>query len=150
MSRTRLSYLALALVLGGALVVGSRSDPGPPTVAGRAARIAEGVRCPTCDGLAVSESDAPASAAIRGEIRRRLDAGESDDEVRAFLVGRYGRDILLTPAGTGLAALVWALPVAVLVGGAGGLALVAARRRARPLAVPTAEDRLLVERARRR
>lgn len=143
------AYLVLVGVLGIALFVGAGGDDGPPTAAGRTARLAAGVRCPTCQGLSAAESETPASVAIRQEIRRRVDAGESDDEIRAFLVSRYGRDILLTPAGSGVAALVWALPVAATVAAAGGLALAFRRRRAVPALVATDEDRRLVERARR-
>ncbi len=143
----RLSFGLLAVVLGLALFVGARGDAGPPTPAQRVERIGSEVRCPTCEGLAVSDSDAPASVAIREEIRRRVEAGESDDEVRAYLVSRYGRDILLVPEGTGVAALVWALPVAALVCAGAGLAVAFRRWGSRRRGPPSAEDRLLVERA---
>lgn len=146
--RRWLGYLLLVPVVAVALFVGARSgggeDPGP---ARRADRIATQVRCPTCEGLSAAESEAASSVAVRQEIRRRVDAGETDEEVRAFLVGRYGRDILLTPEGTGLAALVWALPVAGLVLGGGGLAITFWRRRNRPLRTATADDRRLVDQA---
>ena len=60
---------------------------------------------------------------------RRVRAGESDSEIRAYFVSRYGRDILLQPEGTGVAAIVWVLPVAALVCGIAGLALYFRRRR---------------------
>ncbi|MGQ0521648.1 MAG: cytochrome c-type biogenesis protein [Actinomycetota bacterium] len=144
-----LTYLLLVPVLGIALFVGAGAGDGPPTAASRTARLSSEVRCPTCEGLSAAESETPASVAIRQEIRRRVDAGETDDQIRGFLVSRYGRDILLTPAGTGVAALVWALPVVAVVGGAGGLVLALRRRRSVPHLVATDEDRLLVERARR-
>ena len=148
MVRRWLAYLLLVPVLGMALFVGARSgDTGPPTPAQRTSGIAAQVRCPTCEGLSAAESDAPASVAIREEIRRRVDAGQSDQEVRAFLVGRYGRDILLTPEGSGVAGLVWALPVAGLVLAAGGLVVTFRRRSAEPRRTATAEDRRLVEQA---
>lgn len=146
--RRWLPYLLLVPVLGMALFVGARSsDSAPPTPAQRTSRIAAQVRCPTCEGLSAAESEAPASVAIRREIRRRVDAGQPDQEVRAFLVGRYGRDILLTPEGSGVAGLVWALPVAGLVLAAGGLVVTFRRRNAAPRRTATAEDRRLVEQA---
>lgn len=146
--RRWLPYLLLVPVLGVALFVGARSgDGGPVTAVRRAARIAAEVRCPTCEGLSAAESESPASVAIREEIRRRVDAGQSDREVRTFLVGRYGRDILLTPEGSGVAGLVWALPVAGLVLATGCLVLTFRRRRAEPKRTATAEDRRLVEQA---
>jgi cytochrome c-type biogenesis protein CcmH len=144
-----LPYLLLVPVLGIALFVGAGAGAGPPTAASRTARLASDVRCPTCEGLSAAESETPASVAIRQEIRRRVDAGETDDQIRGFLVSRYGSDILLTPAGTGVASLVWALPVVAVVAGAGAMVLALRRRRSVPHPVPTDEDRLLVDRARR-
>lgn len=146
--RRWLGYLLLVPVVGVALLVGAGGDDaGPPTAARRAASIAGQVRCPTCDGLSAAESESSASVAIRQEIRRRVDDGETDQQVLAFLVGRYGRDILLTPEGSGVAALVWALPVAGFVLGAGALILTMRRRRSEPLRSATPEDRRLVEQA---
>lgn len=133
-----------------ALATGAGGDDGPPSPAAWTARLSADVRCPTCEGLSAAESAAPAAAAVRQEIRRRVDAGESDSEIRAFLVSRYGKDIVLTPEGTGAAALVWVLPVMAVVLGAGGLAFTFRRRRASGTAAATAEDRRLVEQALRR
>ncbi|HUP71154.1 MAG TPA: cytochrome c-type biogenesis protein [Acidimicrobiales bacterium] len=145
----RWSYAVLLLVVGTALFIGTRSSGGPATAAQRADHISSEVRCPTCEGLSAAESESPASLAIRKEIRRRVDMGESDDEIRSFLVGRYGHDILLRPGSTGVAALVWALPVAALVCAMAGLALAFRRWRVRAAlgATATAEDRLLVDQA---
>ncbi len=147
--RRWLPYFLLLLVVGAALFAGTRSDDGPPSAAQRADHIAGEVRCPTCEGLSAAESESPASLAIRKEIRRRVDMGETDDQIRSFLVGSYGYDILLRPEGTGVAALVWALPVVVLLCGVAGLALAFRRWRARAAldAAPSTEDRLLVDRA---
>lgn len=142
--------LLLVLVLGTALFLGARDGDGPPTAAQRTAAIAERVRCPTCGGLSVADSDAAASEEIRREIRRRVDAGESDEEIVAFLVDRFGRDILLTPPRSGVGAVVWALPVAAVAAAALGLAVAFRRWRPRGPVEVSAEDRALVERALRR
>lgn len=148
-----LPYAALLIVVVTALCLGTRSPEGPPSPAQRAAHIAGEVRCPTCEGLSAAESESPASLAIRAEIRRRVDAGQSDDEIRRFLVGSYGEDILLRPGATGVAGLVWALPVAALVCALAGLGLAFRRWREQAAvggAGASAEDRLLVEQALRR
>lgn len=147
-SRLRASWAVMAVVLVVSLGFGARDAAGPATDRQRVARIASTVRCPTCKGLSAAESDARAAVAVREEIARRVRAGESDGEVRAFLAGRYGRDILLTPESRGLPALVWAIPAAGLVVGAAGLAM-AFRRWRRRLAgsAPDADDRALVEAA---
>ena len=96
------------------------------------------------------DSDAPVAAAIRSEVGRRIADGESEDEVRAYLVGRYGEGVLLNPPRSGLAGLVWALPVVAVV--IAGAALVLAFRRWRGVlrsgATASAEDEARVREAR--
>ena len=137
----------MAVVLVTALAVGARGRSGPPTDAQRANRIADQVRCPTCRGLSAADSDAPAARAIREEVLRRVQAGETDDAILGYLVSRYDASILLTPEGDGVAGLVWALPAAALVAAVGGLALAFRRWRARPEAAVSPADRALVEEA---
>ncbi|HVE47959.1 MAG TPA: cytochrome c-type biogenesis protein CcmH [Acidimicrobiales bacterium] len=143
------SYAVLLVIVCTALFLGTGRGDGPATAAERADHISSEVRCPTCEGLSAAESESPASLAIRKEIRRRVDSGQSDDEIRSFLVGRYGHDILLRPGATGIAALVWALPVAVLVCALAGLAVAFRRWRARAAldGIATPDDRLLVDQA---
>lgn len=128
--RRALPWAVMGILLVGALAVGAQGSTDGRTVDGRVRNIAAEVRCPTCEGLSVGESDAPASRTIRDEIRRRVEAGESDGEIRAYLVSRFGQDILLKPEASGVSALVWALPVAGLVCALAGLA-VAFRRWSR-------------------
>ena len=117
----RAAWLLLALVLAVALFAGARSHGGPPTVNQRVHRIASQVRCPTCEGLSADESDAAASRAIRVDIRRRVEQGQSDGEIRAYLVSRFGQEILLKPPASGVGGLVWALPVIAFICVAAGL-----------------------------
>jgi cytochrome c-type biogenesis protein CcmH len=140
--RRWLPWVALVAVAAVALALGARSR-GPATDAERVRAIAERVRCPTCRSQSAAESDAPASRAIREEIARRVAAGERDDQILAYFADRFGKDVILEPEGSGVAALVWALPVGAVVLGAAGLA--AAFRRWRPrAAVPSDDDRRLV------
>jgi cytochrome c-type biogenesis protein CcmH len=144
----RVSWLLMALVLAAALLAGATGNRSPRTEAERVRAIASTVRCPTCRGLSAAESDARAAQAVREDIRDRLRAGQSAGEIRAFLVSRYGEDILLKPRASGVAALVWVLPVAALVLAAAGL--VAAFRRwrgQRAVGPPTDDDRAIVEAA---
>jgi cytochrome c-type biogenesis protein CcmH len=136
----------MAAVLVTALAVGARR-PAAPSAARRAHHIASEIRCPTCRGLSAADSDAATARAVREEIRRRVEAGETDAEIRAALVARFGTDILLNPEGTGVAALVWVLPVAGLVCALDGITVAFRRWRARPDVTVSAEDRARVERA---
>lgn len=137
----------LATVLAGALMVGARSDGSVPTNAERTAALAGDLRCPTCRGQSVLDSDAPAAAAIRSEIARRVDEGQSDEEILAYIDSRFSESLRLTPPRTGVASLVWVVPVMALVVAGGGLAL--AFRRWQVAAAPAVsdEDRRRVQRA---
>jgi cytochrome c-type biogenesis protein CcmH len=147
--RKWLPWLAMGVLLVGALAVGASDDGGGRTTEARVSAIAKEVRCPTCQGLSVEESEAATARAVRDEIRRRVEAGERDGEVRAYLVSRFGKDILLKPDASGVGGLVWALPVVAAVCALGGLAFAFRRWRATDDAGVTEEDRALVEQARR-
>jgi len=142
----RLPWLVLALVLAIALAIGAQGRSGPRTEAQRVKHIASEIRCPTCRNQSAAESDAAAAKAVREEIDRRVRAGESDGEIVAFMVSRYGSDILLKPQGSGVASLVWVLPVVAVVVALAGLAVAFRRWRARPGVEVSVEDRELVQR----
>ena len=141
-------WALMGLVLLGALAVGMRPDNTPSTNDERAHAPADSLKCPTCRSQSVADSDAPVSKEIRSAINRRIEAGQSDAQIRAFLVGQFGEDVLLTPAAGGVTGLVWVIPVVVLI--VAGVALGFAFRRwreASPVSV-TEDDRELIERIR--
>lgn len=144
-----LAWAAVAAMMAAAFAVGTKPDPDAGTPAARADRLAATLRCPVCQGLAVGDSDSPTARDIRADIRRRIDAGESAEEIRAAYVERYGEWVLLRPRASGFAILVWALPIALVAGASVALAAVFWRwRRTVVLRSPTEEDRLLVSSAR--
>jgi cytochrome c-type biogenesis protein CcmH len=135
----------LAVFVGG-LAVAVAGDTGPQTTAERARSLAEGIKCPTCQGQSVADSDATAARTIRTEIARRIEQGQTDEEIREYIVGLYP-DSSLTPPRSGVGGLIWFLPVALFVGAVGGL--VAAFRSWRTTEDPevSSDDRRLVEEA---
>ncbi len=139
-------WALLALVLTGALVAG-RGDSGQQSDGQRAHGIATEIRCPTCRGLSAADSDAPAAQAIRDDILRRVQAGQTDGEIRGYLVSRYGTEILLRPERHGVASLVWVLPIVALLAAVAGMALAFRRWRSRPHAPVSAADQALVDEA---
>ncbi|MBW3645185.1 MAG: cytochrome c-type biogenesis protein CcmH [Actinobacteria bacterium] len=147
-ARRWLPWLGLALVVAVSLVVGAGGRGGPPTDAERKTALASELRCPTCRGQSVRDSDAPAAAAIRTEIDRRVDEGQSDEEILAYVDSKFPESLRLTPPASGLGVLVWALPVVALVAAVAGLAAAFRRWSAEPLPAPSDDDRALVERAR--
>lgn len=145
MSRRLASWAALALVVVVALAVGA-GDGSPPTDAERVQRISADFRCPTCRSQSVADSDAPAARFIKEDIKRRVEAGETDQQIRDYLLTRYQDDILLDPPKRGVSALVWLLPPLAVAAAVGGLAVAFRRWRPRGRRV-SAEDRALVEQA---
>src|SRR3954471_511936 len=94
--RKWLPWGALAVVLIVALVAGTRHH-GNESLDAHVRRVASQVKCPQCQGESAADSNAASSQAIREEIRTRIQQGQSDSEIKAFLVSRFGRDILLKP-----------------------------------------------------
>ncbi len=121
---------ALVVVLVAALLVGAGVfSSAPPTAAQRAAAIEAGIRCPSCEDLTVRDSDAPTAVAVRAEVAREVAEGRSDGQIRSALVATYGASIVLSPPTSGVAALVWVLPVGGAAVAAAVLGVVLVRRR---------------------
>ena len=90
------------------------------------------LRCPTCQGVSVLESETPQARAMRGEISRRLDEGQSAPEILAYFETRYGDWILRSPRATSLhGLLLWGIPIAGLTAGPLALAALLARANRR-------------------
>lgn len=145
--RERLAWLVMLGVLIAAFVFATVRDTGERTTDDRINAIAETIKCPTCQGESVSDSNALASREIRRDIARRVEEGQSDDEIRAYYIESYGEEIVLTPSGSGVTALVWVLPVVVSGAAVAGLVLVFRRWRGRSTREVTDDDRRLVDAA---
>ena len=122
----RLAWLGLAAVVAVALVIGV-TDRDPATADDRTRRIGDSVMCPACNGETVTNSQAPVARNIRQQIQTRVAEGQSDQEIRDALAASYGDRVIMNPPRSGIAGLVWILPVAALVAAAAGL-VVAFRR----------------------
>lgn len=140
-------WLLLAVAFAGLLAVGAARDNGPSTPGERANALAERVACPICEGESVAESRDASSQNIRNEIRRLVDEGTFDDqEILAYIDRQTEGNVLLVPRASGFDALVWAIPVAVLVCAVAGLAVTFRRWRRQAAADhdPSDADRALV------
>lgn len=96
--------------------------------------VAGELRCPTCTGLSVLESEAQFSVQIKDEVKKQLEQGKSKEEILAFFTERYGPWILREPPKEGVNLLAWWLPIVLLVLGPLGVWFYVWRR---PVAVPT-------------
>jgi cytochrome c-type biogenesis protein CcmH len=145
-SRRAVLVIGAALVVLVVAMVLGRGQSTPETTTSRADRIASEIRCPVCQGLSVRASKSAGARAIYAEITRQVETGERDEDIRAFLVDRFGTSELLRPSATGVGAIVWIAPVVAFLLGAAVLVRVFSRTRRRLESV-SAEDRALVDAA---
>jgi cytochrome c-type biogenesis protein CcmH len=130
MTRLLRFFLLVALTLAPLLARAVEPEEmlSDPHLEARARAISAGLRCLVCQNESIDESNATLAHDIRVLVRTRLLAGDSDQQIRDFLVSRYGNFILLKPPFEPGTYLLWLTPLLVLVGG-GGAILLAARRK---------------------
>jgi cytochrome c-type biogenesis protein CcmH len=134
------------IVLAVALAIGSRAGRAGTGPDARAARIESEIRCPECRGVSVADSATKSAAAIRKDVADQVRAGRSDAVIEQSIAAHYGADILLRPPATGIAVLVWALPIAAAVVAVAALAMAFRRWHATTEVLASAEDRERVAR----
>ncbi|WP_319529349.1 cytochrome c-type biogenesis protein [uncultured Cohaesibacter sp.] len=88
-----------------------------PVLEQRARDISTGLRCLVCQNQSIDDSDAPLAHDLRVLVRERLEAGDSDGEVKDFLVSRYGEFVLLKPTFSAKNLILWLFgPLVLLLG----------------------------------
>jgi cytochrome c-type biogenesis protein CcmH len=97
----------------------------------RARALQKELRCLVCQGESLDESNAQLAADLRALIRQRIAQGESDQQIKDYLVSRYGDFILMKPPLRGDTFLLWFAPGLVLLLGAGVVVLTIRRAKAR-------------------
>jgi cytochrome c-type biogenesis protein CcmH len=141
----RLAAVALLLLLAGpALAATSPDEMLPdPALEARARALGHELRCLVCQNQSIDDSDADLARDLRRLVRERIVAGDSDAEVKRFLVARYGDFVLLEPPFRPATWLLWLGPAAALLLAA--LVMLRRTRRRSDTAVPALSD---AERAR--
>ncbi|MCV0383784.1 MAG: cytochrome c-type biogenesis protein CcmH [Erythrobacter sp.] len=91
--------------------------------------LMETLRCLTCQSQSIADSDAPMAGDMRHQVRIRIASGESPDEIRGWLVERYGDYVSYKPEVGAATWPLFAVPVLLLML-AGALLLRRYRRRA--------------------
>lgn len=84
----------------------------------RAKGLYSQLRCVVCQNQSILDSDADVARDLRQIVREQIAAGRTDDEIRTFLVARYGEFILLKPLFRWHTALLWLAPFLLLGAGA--------------------------------
>jgi cytochrome c-type biogenesis protein CcmH len=111
-----------------------------PALEARAKALQRELRCVVCQGQSIDESNAPLAADMRRLIREQIQSGKSDDEIKGFLVARYGTFVLMNPPVSGDTYFLWFGPVLLLLLGAGAIGMTIMRARRRLATEPAPED----------
>ena len=83
----------------------------------QAKALMETVRCLVCQGQAIADSDAEMAGDMRAMIRQRIQAGESPDQIREWLISRYGNWVTYDPPLEPVTWPLWAAPVLLIAAG---------------------------------
>ena len=147
--RRFLHIVAVAVVLFGANVAHA-VQPGEvmadPAQEARARALSRELRCMVCQNQSIDDSDADLAHDLRVLVRERLTAGDSDQQVRDYLVARYGEYVLLNPVMAPHTLLLWiAAPAVLLIGGIVVFAGARRKRAAGQTALTEDEARALEE-----
>jgi cytochrome c-type biogenesis protein CcmH len=133
---------ALALTAGWAKEAAPLADD--PVVEQRLVAISEEMRCLVCQNESLSASRSDLAQDLRRELRTLIRAGRSDEQIREFMVSRYGDFVLYRPRVSPTTWLLWAGPFVLMVTAVVVL-LVYLRRRNRAVS----EEQLTQEESRR-
>jgi cytochrome c-type biogenesis protein CcmH len=130
----RVAAFAILLLAGAADGQTASSDPLASTQLPDAAQersakaLMETVRCVVCQGQSIADSDAPLAGDMRALVRHRIQAGERPEQIRAWLIRRYGYYISYDPPLGRATILLWLAPL-ILIGGGLWVAQRSFRRR---------------------
>lgn len=115
----RRALLALVLALGCALVHAvDTTELSDPKLQARYIALTHELRCMQCQNETIADSPVGLAADMRRAVREMLLAGKSDDDVRNFMVARYGEFILFRPRFSARTAWLWFAPGVLLIIGA--------------------------------
>jgi cytochrome c-type biogenesis protein CcmH len=126
------ALILVALVFAAPLLADSSMPAAPyanvqledPAQEAKAAELMESLRCLQCQGQSIADSDAQIAGDLRNQVRLRVKAGEDPEQIRAWLIDRYGDYVSYAPRMTSLTWPLFAAPLGLI-----GLAVLLLRRR---------------------
>jgi cytochrome c-type biogenesis protein CcmH len=116
------------------------SDPG---LESRARALSKELRCMVCQNESIDDSNADLAHDLRVIVRQRLTAGDTDEQVLAYMRARYGDFVLLKPPVDSTTWVLWFGPFAVLIVAGAGIALAVRYRRPPAAVAPLSEEESL-------
>ena len=119
-------------------------DPGQafddPELQARYEKLIEEIRCLKCQNQTIKDSNAFLASDLRLKIQEMIAEGKSDDEIKDFLVARYGEFALYRPRARGKTLALWIAPGLLLLGGAFVLIRIIQKRMSMPIDDEALED----------
>jgi cytochrome c-type biogenesis protein CcmH len=102
-----------------------------PALEARAKALQKELRCLVCQGQSIDESNAELATDLKRLIREQIQSGQSEEQIKDFLVARYGIFVLMQPPVRNDTYFLWFVPLGLLlVGGATiGATIMRSRRR---------------------
>jgi cytochrome c-type biogenesis protein CcmH len=100
-----------------------------PRQEAQAVDLMETLRCLVCQGQSIADSDADMAGDMRSLVRQRIAAGETPEQIRKWLIDRYGNWVSYAPPVEPVTWPLWGAPILLL---GAGLALARGRFRKRP------------------
>jgi cytochrome c-type biogenesis protein CcmH len=121
----KLFLLVLALTMTGPVLADSTLPAAPyaytqledPKQEAQAKALMETLRCLVCQGQSIADSDAEMAGDMRALVRERIKQGQKPEEIRAWLIERYGEWVSYKPPLAPLTWPLWAAPLILLAGG---------------------------------
>lgn len=86
-----------------------------PALEAQATELMYTLRCLKCQSQSIADSDAPMAGDMRHQVRSRLLAGESPEQIRAWLIQRYGDYVSYEPEVSSTTWPLFAIPLLILL-----------------------------------
>jgi cytochrome c-type biogenesis protein CcmH len=134
------TLLLLALCLTPVGAQESRPLADDPALEARVFEISHDLRCLVCQNETIAASNADLAVDLRGQIREQLKGGRTPDQIRAYMVQRYGDFVLYKPPFKPLTWLLWIGPFVLLLAMAWLMVRLLRQRRATASAPPLTEE----------
>ncbi len=131
-------FLLACLLAGFGLAFAQTGTLDAEASARRFHALTQELRCVVCQNESLADSTAPLALDLKREIRTRMDAGQSDEQIKAFLVERYGDFVNYRPPVKASTSMLWLGPLLFLL--IGLLALWRRSRRQPDAAVTQADE----------
>ncbi|NJS13964.1 MAG: cytochrome c-type biogenesis protein CcmH [Sphingopyxis sp.] len=121
----RILAIIFALIIVAPASAQNRLPPAPlaykqledPAQEAKAKALMDELRCLVCQGQSIADSDAPLAGDMRHEVRSKIAAGEKPEEIRDWLIARYGNWVTYNPPFDAATAFLWIGPILFLIAG---------------------------------